>query len=50
MKTFTISQIVRQSAKLLDAVDKNGLARVKRLDGRSYFIRPESRKSDIKGR
>jgi hypothetical protein len=42
MKTFTVRELDRQPAAVLDAVDRDGLVRVKRRDGRVYSIQRES--------
>jgi hypothetical protein len=42
MKTFTVRQLDREPATVLDAADKDGLVRIKRRDGRAYSIQPES--------
>lgn len=42
MKTFTVRELDREPAAVLDAADKEGVARIKRRDGRMYTIRPES--------
>ena len=41
MKTFTVRQLDREPAAVLDAADKDGLVRIKRRDGRVYSIQPE---------
>jgi hypothetical protein len=41
MKTFTVRELDREPAAVLDAADKDGLARVRRRDGRAYTVRPE---------
>ena len=42
MKTFTVRELDREPAAVLDAADKEGVARVRRRDGRVYSIQPES--------
>lgn len=42
MKTFTVRDLDREPAAVLDAADRDGAARVKRRDGRTYSIRPET--------
>jgi len=43
MKTFTVRELDRAPAVVLDAADKEGVVRVKRRDGRAYSIQPEAR-------
>jgi len=42
MKMFTVRELDREPAAVLDAADKEGIARVRRRDGRIYSIQPES--------
>ncbi|MEP6662266.1 MAG: hypothetical protein ABJC04_01260 [Verrucomicrobiota bacterium] len=42
MKTFTVRQLDREPATVLDAADKEGCVRVKRRDGRTYSVLPET--------
>lgn len=42
MKTFTVRELDREPAVVLNAADKEGSVRVKRRDGRSYSIQRES--------
>jgi hypothetical protein len=42
MKTFTVRELDREPAAVLDAADKDGVVRVKRRDGRVYTVRPET--------
>jgi hypothetical protein len=42
MKTFTVRELDRQPATVLDAADREGIVRIKRRDGRLYSVRPES--------
>lgn len=49
MKTFTVRDLDRTPAKVLAAADRDGMARVRSRDGRSYSVKPEdapSRKPD----
>jgi hypothetical protein len=41
MKTFTVRDLDREPSALLDLADREGVVRIKRRDGRTYFIRPE---------
>ena len=40
MKTFTVRELDREPAAVLDAADKEGVVRVKRRDGRIYSVQP----------
>jgi hypothetical protein len=42
MKIFTVRELDREPATVLDAADKEGVVRVKRRDGRLYSLRPET--------
>lgn len=42
MKTFTVRQLDREPATVLDACDREGVVQVRRRDGRLYSIQPES--------
>lgn len=42
MKTYTVRQLDREPATVLDAADKEGVVRIRRRDGRVYTIQPES--------
>lgn len=41
MKTFTVRELDRQPAVVLDACDREGLVRIRRRDGRTYHLEPE---------
>jgi hypothetical protein len=41
MKTFTVRDLDRQPAEVLDVCDREGVARIRRRDGRTYTMRPE---------
>ena len=43
MKIFTVRELDRQPATVLDAADEEGIARIRRRDGRTYSIQPEGR-------
>ena len=47
MKTFTVRQLDREPATVLDACDREGSVRIKRRDGRTYTVRPEKREMRI---
>ncbi len=40
MKTFTVRELDREPAAVLDAADREGAVRVKRRDGRLYSVQP----------
>ena len=40
MKTFTVRELDREPAAVLDAADKDGAVRIKRRDGRLYSLQP----------
>lgn len=42
MKTFTVRELDRQPAVVLDACDHDGRARIRRRDGRTYLLVPET--------
>ena len=42
MKTFTVREVDGGPAAVLDAADRDGEVRIKRRDGRTYALRPES--------
>ena len=42
MRTFTVRELDREPATVLDAADKDGIVRIKRRNGRSYSLQPES--------
>lgn len=42
MKTFTVRELDRGPAAVLDAADRDGIVHVKRRDGRIYSIQRES--------
>jgi hypothetical protein len=42
MKTYTVRDLDREPAKVLDACDQEGVVRIQRRDGRRYTVRPES--------
>jgi hypothetical protein len=43
MKFFTVRELDRQPATVLDAADEEGIARIRRRDGRTYSVLPEGR-------
>ena len=42
MKTFTVRQLDREPATVLDACDREGVVQVRRRDGRVYSIQSEA--------
>ena len=56
MKTFTVRQLDRETAKVMEACDTYGSVRIKRRDGRTYTLEAEQKKEfvfnppDIMGR
>ena len=42
MKTFTVRELDRQPAVILDACDRDGRVLIRRRDGRTYRIEPEN--------
>lgn len=42
MKTFTVRDLDRSPAKVLAAADRDGVARVRSRNGRTYAVKPES--------
>ena len=40
MKTFTVREMDREPASLLDAADRDGAVRIRRRDGRIYCLQP----------
>ena len=42
MKVYTYSEARQQLASLLDAAQRDGAVRIRRKDGRSFILRPES--------
>lgn len=42
MKTFTVRDLDREPAAVLDAADREGAVRVRRRDGRTYSVKPEA--------
>lgn len=42
MKIFTVRDLDRKPASVLDACDREGAVRIQRRDGRRYTVRPEA--------
>ncbi len=47
MKTFTVRELDRQPAAVLDTADREGVVRIRRRDGRAYSLQPERRRGRI---
>jgi hypothetical protein len=45
MKTFTVRDLDREPSVVLDAVDRDGVVRIRRRDGRTYSVRREGTRS-----
>ncbi len=41
MKTFTVRELDRKPAIVLNTCDREGAVRIRRRDGRSYTVRPD---------
>ena len=44
MKTFTVRQLDRETAKVMEACDTYGAVRIRRRDGRTYTLEAEHKK------
>ncbi len=42
VKTFTVRDLDRKPATVLDACDREGAVRIQRRDGRRYTVRPDA--------
>jgi hypothetical protein len=42
MKTFTVRDLDRKPATVLDACDREGAVQIQRRDGRRYTVRPDA--------
>jgi len=42
MKTFTVRELDREPAAVLDACDREGAVQIRRRNGRTYTLRPEA--------
>ena len=49
MKTFTVRELDRVPNVVLDASDRDGAAKVRRRNGRTYTIRPDAGPDRITG-
>jgi len=43
MKTFTVRQLDRETAKVMEACDAHGAVKIRRRDGRSYTLEADHR-------
>ncbi len=44
MKTFTVRELDRETARVMEACDANGSVRIRRRDGRTYTLEAEHKK------
>jgi hypothetical protein len=42
IKTFTVRELDREPAAVLDVCDREGAVRIRRRNGRTYALRPEA--------
>ncbi|MDQ6623015.1 MAG: hypothetical protein M3Y86_05955 [Verrucomicrobiota bacterium] len=47
MKTFTVRELDRETARVMEACDTYGAVRIKRRDGRSYTLEAEKKSPGI---
>jgi hypothetical protein len=47
MKTFTVRQLDRETARVMEACDTYGAVRIKRRDGRTYKLEAETKKGKV---
>ena len=47
MKTFTVRQLDRETARVMEACDTYGAVRIKRRDGRTYTLEAETKQAVI---
>jgi hypothetical protein len=47
MKTFTVRQLDRETARVMDACDADGAVRIRRRDGRSYIMEADHKKQVV---
>jgi hypothetical protein len=47
MKTFTVRQLDRETAKVMEACDTYGAVRIQRRDGRTYTLQAEQQKQFV---
>ena len=46
MKTFTVRQLDRETARVMEACDTYGAVRIKRRDGRTYTLQSDHSKTN----
>ena len=49
MKTFTVRELDREPGAVLDACDREGAVRIRRRNGRTYTMRPDTGPDRILG-
>lgn len=49
MKTFSVRELDRAPATVLDACDREGMVRIRRRDGRTYRLEPDQQRRRITG-
>lgn len=47
MKTFTVRQLDRETARVMEACDTYGAVKVRRRDGRSYTLEADHKKDAV---
>jgi hypothetical protein len=47
MKTFTVRQLDREPARILDTCDAEGAVQIRRRDGRTYILEANGRPGNI---
>lgn len=47
MQTFTVRQLDRETARVMEACDANGAVRIRRRDGRSYTLEADHKKDVV---
>ena len=47
MKTFTVRQLDRETARVMEACDTYGSVRIRRRDGRSYTLEADHKKDVV---
>ena len=47
MKTFTVRQLDRETARVMETCDAEGAVRIRRRDGRSYIMEADHKKNGV---
>ena len=47
MKTFTVRELDRETARVMEACDTYGAVRIKRRDGRTYKLEVEQKQQNV---